>query len=350
MREDKSNRILTGWMIYNLEDYKKNEAYYNMHKEKGVKYNLDIQLILVECLSFGIKNNRRFVTYNGEDIHLPDFVIMRSRYSLISKQLELLDIPVYNNSFVSEICNNKAKAYQLLSNNGIDIIDTEFVSASTINQYIYNNVSNQHMESDASIEDKIIKSVDGHGGTEVYLLKDYIDLLTHNNKSNATCTINNVYDNKSIGHNITNQTDLTDNTSIKNIQLKDMVIQPLIKGDNKDVRVYVLNNKIIGAVLRQGKNSFKSNYSLGGEVSLYNLSPSEVSIVNKIISIFNNYTKNYYIQGLFYVGIDFIIDDSGKFLFNEIEDVVGSRMLYQVSDIDIVDVYLKEIQDRLKLQ
>ena len=44
-----------------------------------------------------------------------------------------------------------------------------------------------------------------------------------------------------------------------------------------------------------------------------------------------------------YVGIDFILDDNNKFIFNEIEDVVGSRMLYQVSDIDIVDLYLNKI-------
>ncbi len=43
------------------------------------------------------------------------------------------------------------------------------------------------------------------------------------------------------------------------------------------------------------------------------------------------------------VGIDFIFDEKGGFLFNEIEDVVGSRTLSMTSDTDIVKLYLEHI-------
>jgi len=46
------------------------------------------------------------------------------------------------------------------------------------------------------------------------------------------------------------------------------------------------------------------------------------------------------------VGIDFILDDNGNLVFNEIEDVVGARMLYQCSDIDIVKEYLSYISKK----
>ena len=39
------------------------------------------------------------------------------------------------------------------------------------------------------------------------------------------------------------------------------------------------------------------------------------------------------------VGIDFLIDEQEDFVFNEIEDVVGARMLYQVSDINLLHEY-----------
>jgi glutathione synthase/RimK-type ligase-like ATP-grasp enzyme len=115
------------------------------------------------------------------------------------------------------------------------------------------------------------------------------------------------------------------------------VVQPLIGSRHQDLRVYVIGNKIQAAVLRTAKEGFKSNYSLGGEVSLYFLSEQETEIVNTIMDQFD--------FGL--VGIDFIIGDEGELIFNEIEDVVGSRMLYRCSDINIVERYLKFIRKQL---
>ena len=75
----------------------------------------------------------------------------------------------------------------------------------------------------------------------------------------------------------------------------------------------------MGAVERIAKSGFKSNFSLGGEIFPYELKENERNMVNTICDIFS--------FGM--VGIDFIIDEAGNFLFNEIEDVVGARMYYQ---------------------
>ncbi len=39
-------------------------------------------------------------------------------------------------------------------------------------------------------------------------------------------------------------------------------------------------------------------------------------------------------------GVD-LLYDQGRPVIGEVEDVVGSRMLYQTSDIDIVSLYLQ---------
>ena len=45
-------------------------------------------------------------------------------------------------------------------------------------------------------------------------------------------------------------------------------------------------------------------------------------------------------------GIDFIIDKNGEFVFNEIEDVVGSRMLYKTHpDMDILDIFFRKLSE-----
>ena len=71
--------------------------------------------------------------------------------------------------------------------------------------------------------------------------------------------------------------------------------------------------------------------------SLYVLSDNEIKIVQRIVDMFD--------FGL--VGIDFIIDD-GKIKLNEIEDVVGSRMLYKLTSIKTHELYLDFIIDHLE--
>ena len=71
---------------------------------------------------------------------------------------------------------------------------------------------------------------------------------------------------------------------------------------------------------------------------MYFLKAVEQELVQKIIDLFD----------FDMVGIDFILDDNGNLVFNEIEDVVGARMLYQCSDIDIVKEYLCYISKKIK--
>ncbi len=109
----------------------------------------------------------------------------------------------------------------------------------------------------------------------------------------------------------------------------------LVKG--KDLRVYILDNKILAAVLRENKNDFRANYSLGGSISLYTLNNSEKEIIYKILDHID----------MTYGGIDFLFDESGNIVLNELEDPVGARMLYKLTDIDVVEEYVRIIAKKL---
>lgn len=284
---------MTGWLIYRLKDAKKNKGYIELYFEEGKVLGIDINLILVDNLSFGVENNELFVRYNDEFVEMPDFVINRSRYPLLTKHLEDMGIQVFNNSKVAEICNDKAKTYQYISRLDIPIVDTKFIKSEDLKEAL-DNISSEDLK-----EPLVIKGVSGHGGNQVFL-----------------------YDH-----------DLKKHKILQALSNNDVVIQPLIGDKNQDLRVYVIGKTIVAAILRTAKNGFKSNYSLGGEVGTYQLSQNEIQLITKIINEFN--------FGL--VGIDFLIDNNGSLIFNEIEDVVGARMLYQCTDINIVSLYLKYI-------
>ncbi len=106
----------------------------------------------------------------------------------------------------------------------------------------------------------------------------------------------------------------------------------------RDLRVWLIGGEIICAVLRQSDSDFRSNFCLGGRAMPYRLSESEKHLVLKIASLIK----------FDYVGIDFVFD-CGKIVFNEIEDSVGARMVYDKTDIDILRLYCNYIKEQMKL-
>lgn len=288
---------MVGWLIYSEQDIEKNKRYIDFYREEGKLQGIQIILLLVEKMEFGICNNTWFLTYNQKEIEYPDFAICRTIYPLLNKQLEYMGIKVFNNSQVAEICNDKAKTYQYIAGLGIQIVDSTFYQNSMVKQ-IFNKIQ----------EPSVIKAVAGHGGNQVFLI----------DPNNST------------------EVEHQNNVIIQKLTSSDVVLQPLIGSRHQDLRVYIIGDEIIAAVLRTAKEGFKSNFSLGGEVAKYELSANEIQIVEKIIKHFE--------FGL--VGIDFIIGDNGELIFNEIEDVVGARMLYQCTDINLVRLYIAFIRSK----
>ena len=293
---------MKAWLLYSEKDVEKNRRYIEFYQEEGKIRNIDIKLMLVEQMEFGVKQGTWFCNYAKQEIELPDFVVCRTIYPLISRQLEFMGVAVFNNSKVATICNDKAMTYQYVAQLGISMIDTSFYQFKN-HSFAFSNLS--------SNQPYVMKAVAGHGGSQVFL---------YENEGNQQ------------GYHDQKKEEI-----INGLQHEDFVVQPLTGTKSKDLRVYVIGKKIIVAVMRTAHSGFKANFSLGGEVELYQLNQEEIAIINKITQFFD--------FGL--VGIDFIIGDRGELIFNEIEDVVGARMLYQCSNINLVGLYLDYILEKL---
>lgn len=142
----------------------------------------------------------------------------------------------------------------------------------------------------------VMKSRSGHGGNEVFLI---------NNKEEA------------------NNTD-------------DKYIYQRYIPNNGDIRLYVLNQQVIASIKRKSEIDFRNNYSLGGKVELFDASEEMKAIAIKISKLLN----------ADYIGVDFLLTKDGYFV-NEIEDPVGARMLYQVTDIDIIKLFIECISETI---
>lgn len=273
-----------GWLIYNREDAEKNKAYIDWMLEEAKQLGMELQFYYREDLQVGHRQNQLYVDIQHTPSEPPAYAIVRTIDPFFTKQLEMLGTSCYNSSFVAEIANNKAKTHQYICSLGIPMADTIYCRG-----YVQENL----------LFPFIAKEVHGRGGKSVYLVENKEQLAALPKEGEW------------------------------------LIQRPAVFG--KDVRVFVVGKKVIAAVLRSSATNFKANYTLGGSASLYELSQEEMALIQKIIDAFD--------FGM--VGIDFIFDEQGQFLFNEIEDVVGSRTLSALSDINIVREYLEFIKSHL---
>ncbi len=100
-----------------------------------------------------------------------------------------------------------------------------------------------------------------------------------------------------------------------------------------DIRFYIIDNQIVHGILRSSGEKLVSNYSQGGKVEIYPYSPDEKAYVEALI-------ENLHVD---YAGIDFLLTHDGRLIFNEIEDVVGSRMLSHLGINNTTDLFLAHI-------
>ena len=295
------------YIIYYEEEAKKNSGFIDMLKSECRKYDIAIEYISFEKVnlmsesSFENKFKKIF------------FVINRTREYKLSLRFEKINVKVFHSSKITELGNNKYKTYCYLKEyfernknepQGEWIAHTVLVKADDLN-----NVLNDYIG-----KDYVIKSVDGHGGSQVFSLND--DGTKHGSyRKNRDNAKNNIY---------------------KALQGHDCVLQKRIDSDSNDIRVYIVFGKIYAAVLRHGNDGFKSNFSLGGSVEEYFPDEEQKKNIEKFIEAFGA-------EQLSMAGIDFILTRDGNLIFNELEEMVGSRMLYNCSKHDIVREYVEQI-------
>lgn len=281
---------MKGWLIYNRRDAERNAAFIDWFLEESHSFNIDLQVIYTDNLHITLQNGQVSV-HTRDKQELPDFCIMRTIDPLLTAQLEQAGVSCFNNAAIAALANDKIKTHLELAKLDIPMVNMYFQT-------------NPPLPLPPLALPFVWKTAIGRGGKDVHLVENesqYKDLQQQ-------------YINQSV------------------------LLQQLAPTPGKDVRVFVIGKKIIAAVLRSSDQDFRANYSLGGSASLYTLNIKEQELVQRII--------DHYDFG--FVGIDFLFDENGSFLFNEIEDVVGSRTLSEVSDVNIVRLYLEFIKERME--
>ncbi|ARF16238.1 ATP-grasp domain-containing protein [Sporosarcina ureae] len=259
----------------------KGAVYYN--KEEAKRNQAFIEDLLKEANNAGIELN----LITDSPTEPLDFILFRDRHPDLSLELEQAGYHLFNRASVQKIANDKLRTFELATLLGIPAVPT--CRADRLPAFPF-----------------ILKTRGGHGGNEVFLCESTQQVEDVLNQFNSD----------------------------------ELIAQPFIDSHATDVRVFMLGNEVLGAVKRTGaKDSFKSNYTLGGTVEKYTLNNSQTKQVQMISQAISSD----------YIGIDFILPTEGGWLLNEIEDPVGARSLYQTHDFSVakklLDYIVKQLGD-----
>lgn len=266
--------IMRGCIIYDRAVAAKREAYIGLYQKYFAGYGVECRLVFTDSL-YEVLSRASF-----------SFAIMRVIAPELSKELEARGIHVYNGFRVSSICNDKWRTYTYLKeHSSLFLLKTE--TAETFLQ-----------ERTGFSFPLVIKSRTGHGGTEVFCVASF-EKAVH---------------------------------LIGQYPQGSLIVQEMADTPGRDVRVFIVGNRIFASMLRISDTDFRSNYCLGGKAVPYELNEGERQMVEEVMRLFD----------FKLAGIDFIFHQ-GRSVLNEIEDVVGTRMLYACTDRDPVREYVKLI-------
>ena len=286
----------TCWLLYDAPDLAVNRDYAALMQKTGLRYDLAIEAVTLQELTFGMDAAGQPTLLRNGQPSRPDAVLSRMRVDWISEHMERMGIPVFNNSKVCRICNDKRRTHLFLQ--GLPMAETVFLDGSC------------GITSAPASYPRVLKPADGHGGESVQLIADQIAWQEAAGKLLAD-------------------------------HHRPALHQAVVNQPGRDLRVYVLFGQILAGVLRTAKAGVVSNFKLGGSVELHPLTNAERTLAGAVIQRFEATGAP-----LCMAGVDLLYTEDGP-VISEVEDVVGSRMLYQVSDIDLVDLYLSGIAQRI---
>lgn len=297
---------MTGYIIYYPQEAAKNQDFIRMFQERGSTVGISFVYLSVYEYKKYQKNT------------LPSLVLNRTRTPEVSRWYQEREIPVFHEDVLVELANDKFKSLEYFRRHlSKEVLREKWCPDSRL-------LPKEEMEKiffgkKELPGNKVVKSLDGHGGREVFLTGEISEV--------------------SMDYYVDSDLDKCRDFSI--LRGRDCMLQERISSDSQDLRVYILGGEIYQAVLRTGKNDFRSNFSLGGTAKAYELNREQTDWIWQFVKVLPGQQSGM-------LGIDFILDRDGRLIFNEIEEMVGCRMLYQCTSRDIVGDYVGWLKTFLK--
>ena len=286
---------MQGWIVYKetggniVPDTYEIECF----KAEAEKQNIDLKVISPEQFDIIVtREDRKSILIDGEPVALPDFVLPRmgagTTYFALSilRHLERLGVPCINPSTSIETARDKLYSQQILAENNLPVPKTMLmkfpVNIELIEQQLGFPV--------------VVKTISGTQGKGVFLAekKGHLEDTMH-----LIQAVNPKYN---------------------------LILQELIKNSvGKDLRALVVGGRVIACMQRKSQDDgFKANFSSGGVVEEYDLTPEIEWLATEAARILR----------LDIAGVDLLFDEN-HFKICEVNTAPGFKGLQSCCDVNV---------------
>ncbi len=298
---------MKGWILYKeSQDSLKAEHYeINRFLEAAEKKGIDVKVVRPEQFELIVtRDGRNSVLLDGKVVKLPDFLLPRmgagtTYFALaVIRHLERLGVYTVNSSNSIDTVKDKLYSQQILAEKSIPVPKTMLVKYPVDVELVKEQLGFP----------LVVKTVSGSQGSGVFLSE---------NKSNFTDLMELIQETKS------------------NINI---ILQEFIGcSRGRDLRVFTIGGRAVACIERSAKDdSFKANFSRGGSVREFSITPEIEWLANETAKIF----------GLEIAGIDLLFDGD-HFKVCEANSSPGFEGIEQCCNIDIAGEIYNFIRIRL---
>ena len=234
------------WIIYSssFDTIEDNPAKRMLKEAKAQQINAE----LMYYQYFSIKEDNLYYNENLI-VNYPKYVFIRAHELSLIEHFESKKVVVINSYFTIKSCRDKWITHSI-----VDTLNVPQIKTILLNNLTFNEITSKLGTP------FILKYRHGSQGNDIYLI---------NNEDEFT-------------------------SIIENINNEDYIVQEFITTSyGKDVRIYIVGDKVIGAALRQNNNGFMSNLAQGGlsydypltEELIYNSLKIKDALKGDIISV-----------------------------------------------------------------
>lgn len=228
---------------------------------------------------------------NFSGVNKPDFVLFWDKDIYLASLLEQKGLRVFNRADAIATCDNKALTCLALRKHDVKMPKTIFVPK-TFESLGYQDLSFYQRAKELLGLPMVLKEVHGSFGWQVYLIE--------NDKQ--------AYD------------------LFKRLSNKDLILQEFIQESRgKDIRAYVVHDRVVASMLRINDQDFRSNIASGGKAL-----PHSLTIREEAIAIAA--TKA---TGCDFAGVDILLGKNGEPLICEVNSNAHFKGLQQCTGIDV---------------
>lgn len=298
------------WILYHEDIDSARPGSYEIRRfmEAGRQRGLQVKVFKPEQFDLVVtRDDRESVLVNGNVMSLPDFILPRtgatgSTYFALAvmRQLERLGVRCFNDSVSIEAVADKLHTQQILAEKGIPVPNTMLAKFPAVNTELVETTLGFPV---------VVKTLVGTQGSGVFLCDT--------------------------GDQFNDLMDLIGETQ-PNLHL---IFQEFIAASRgRDLRVFVVAGKVVAAMQRRATDgSFKANFSRGGKVEQFDVSPEIAQLALDTAATLN----------LRVAGIDILFDQDGTFKICEANSAPDFRGLESCCEVDIAGAILEATANRV---